>query len=70
MEASQPDSLHDLAVVSLIFPNQQIRDSTRVIEVGAYNPSGDGGHLFAVQSRPEAEKATIQSTPLFSTAFC
>ena len=62
--ARQPHCLLGLSVVqaicgtvalSLILPDQEIRNFARIVEISAHNPCGYDGHLFAVQPRPEAE---------------
>jgi len=64
--ARQPHRFHDPAVVSLIFPDQQIRDSAWIVEIASHKPCGDYGHVFAVEPCPETKKAAIRSAPLFS----
>ena len=63
--ASQPHGLHYPAVVSLIFPDQQIGDSARIVEIASHKPRRDDGHALAVESRPETEEVPVPSVPLF-----
>lgn len=74
MEACQPHCFLDFAIVqtisgtvnlSLALPDQQIRNFARIIEIRSHNPRGNDWHLFAIESRPEAQKAAITSTALF-----
>ncbi len=62
--ALQPHCLLGLTVVqaicgtvalSLILPDQEIRNFARIVEISAHSLCGYDGHLFAVQPRPEAE---------------
>jgi hypothetical protein len=39
----QPHPFHDLAVVSLILPGQQIRDFSWIVEIASQKPSGMTG---------------------------
>src|ERR1700688_173110 len=63
--ALQPYRLFDLAV-ALIFPDQQIGDSARIVEIASHKPSGDHRHVLAVEPRPETEEMAVPSAPLFS----
>jgi hypothetical protein len=48
----QPHSFPDLALVSLVLPDQQIGDSARIVEIASHKPCGDDGHVFTVEPRP------------------
>jgi len=61
--ARQPHSFLDLAV-SLVLPDQQVRDSSRIVEIASHKPSRDDGHVLAVESRPETEEIAVPSAPL------
>jgi hypothetical protein len=63
--ARQPHHLHDSAV-AFIFPDQQVRDFSRIVEIVSHNPRRDDGHLLAVFPRPEAKEMAVPSAPLFS----
>jgi hypothetical protein len=64
----QAHRLFDLAV-ALIFPDQQIGDSARIVEIASHKPSRDDGQVLAVESRPRADEglmpATLLSLPVF-----
>jgi hypothetical protein len=49
----------DLAVVSLVLPDQQIWDFSRIIETTAHKPGRNDGHVLAVESRPRANEVLM-----------
>jgi len=51
-KARHPHRFHDLAVVSVILPGQQIGDSAWIVEIAAHKPRRDDGHVLAVEPRP------------------
>jgi hypothetical protein len=64
----QPHSFFNLAVMSLVLPDQQIRDPARIIETTSHKPSRDDGRLLAVESRPRANKVLMPAAGLLSAA--
>jgi hypothetical protein len=51
----QPHSFFDFAV-SLVSPDQQIRDFSWIVEIASHYPCRDNGHLLAVESRRETQE--------------
>jgi hypothetical protein len=65
-KVQQPHRFHDLAVVSLILPDQQVGNSARIVEIGSHNPCRDYGHVLAVEPRPRANETLMPSASLFA----
>jgi hypothetical protein len=64
--ARQPHSFHDLAAVSPILPDQQIRNVSWIVETTSHEFRRDDGHVLAVQPRPRANEVLMPSAPLFT----
>jgi len=62
----QPHSFHDLAVVSVILPDQQTWDSAWIVEIASHKPGRDERHVLAVEPRPRANEVLMLAAPLFS----
>jgi hypothetical protein len=65
-KARQPYSFSNLAVMILVFPDQQIGDSAWIVEITSHEPGWDDGHVLAVESRPRANKALMPTASLSS----
>jgi hypothetical protein len=46
-------------------PDQQIRDSARIVETTAHKPCRYDGHVLAVEPHPEAKEMLLPAAPLF-----
>jgi hypothetical protein len=60
-----PHSFFNFAV-PLVFPDQQIGDSSWIIETTSHKTSRDDRNALAVDSRPETNEVQMPSAPLFS----
>src|SRR5262249_25443811 len=64
----QAHNFFDLSV-ALIFPSQQIRNSSRIVDIPPHQPRGNHWHVLAIEPCPEAEKVLMPSTGLFRALF-
>jgi hypothetical protein len=62
----EPHRLFDFAAVSLVLPDQQIRNFSRIVEIASHQPSRDDGHGLAVEPRPRANEALMPAPRLFA----
>jgi hypothetical protein len=63
----QPHRLFNLGV-ALIFPDQQIGDFSRIVEIAPHKPRGDDGHVLAVEPRPGPNEV-LMSAPRLSLSL-
>jgi DNA-binding XRE family transcriptional regulator len=52
--------------VPVTFPDQQIGDFARIVEIASHQPGRDDGHVLAVEPRPRANEALMPVARLFS----